>query len=190
MNARTLLALLLSYIFHPVLLLVFSALWEARGGTAAEWVLITGTLFFVPLLLLLILRKLEKISSYHLPLRSERDLVYSLQLLWFGLVLAGMANWKMIPPQPLSRLLLAVIGIGFLSFANRFVNKASAHMAVVAALGGVYTWEAGTGFLWFCLPAGALVWFARSSLKAHTGWELLAGLICGLSSCLCWIWLV
>jgi len=188
-NARTLLALSLSYIFHPVLLLVFSAFWEARGGTVAEWVLITGALFFVPLLLLLILRKLDKISSYHLPLRSERDLVYSLQLLWFGLVLAGMSNWNLIPPQALSRVLLAVIGIGLLSLANRFINKASAHMAVVVALGAVYTWEAGTGFLWFCLPAWALVWFARSSLNAHTVWELFAGLICGLSSCMCWIWL-
>lgn len=190
MNARTLLAWLLSYVFHPVLLLVFSALWGARGGKVAEWVLITGTLFIVPLVLLLILRRLDKISSYHLPLRSERNLVYSLQLLWFGLVLAGMSNWILVPPQALSRVLLAVVGIGFLSVANRFVNKASAHMSVVVALGAVYTWEAGTGFLWFGLPVVVLVWFARSSLKAHTGWELFAGLICGLTSSMCWIWLV
>lgn len=155
-----------------------------------DWVLIVTVLLVIPLLLLLILRKVGKISSLHLPLRSERDLVYSLQLLWFGLVLAGMSNWVLIPPQALSRVLLAVVGIGFLSVANRFVNKASAHMSVAVALGAVYTWETGTGFLWFGLPVVVLVGFARSSLKAHTGWELFAGLICGLSSSMCWIWLV
>lgn len=143
-----------------------------------------------PLLLLLLLRRLGKISSYHLPLRSERDGVYSLQLLWFGLLLAAFSYWKLVPDEALNRILLAVAGIGILSVANRYLNKASAHMAVVAALTGVYASRADLLLLMAGLAAMALVWFARSSLKAHSHAELLSGLVCGLLSWVIWLLLV
>jgi hypothetical protein len=143
-----------------------------------------------PLLLLMALRVAGGISSYHLPLRTERNLVYSLQLLWFGLLLAGGSLWTWLVPGVLNRIVLAVIGIGLLSIANRYLNKASAHMAVVTALAAVYAQETGIRFLPAGLAAMGMVWFARSNLKAHTGPQLLTGLVIGLLSWLCWSWLV
>ena len=119
MNLRRHLALLLSYLFHPVLLLAISAMWEARTVSALAFRGLGLLLLLIPLLLLLFLRKLGKISSLHLPVRSERDAVYSLQLLWFGLLLAGLSHWAFVPAVALNRILLAVIGIGILSLANR-----------------------------------------------------------------------
>lgn len=165
-------------------------MWEARTVSALAFRGLGLLLLLIPLLLLLFLRKLGKISSLHLPVRSERDAVYSLQLLWFGLLLAGLSHWAFVPAVALNRILLAVIGIGILSLANRFLNKASAHMALVTALGGVYVWEAGLVFLWAAMAAMGLVWFARSSLKAHTVPELLSGFGCGLLSFVLWACLV
>jgi hypothetical protein len=183
-------AWLLSYVFHPVLLLAVSACLGARTDAAGQIWLIFLLMLLAPLLLLMALRLAGHVSSYHLPLRSERDLLYSLQLLWFGLLLAGSSQWTWLVPGVLNRVVLAVIGIGLLSIANRYLNKASAHMAVVTALAAVYAQEAGIRWLPAGLAAMGLVWFARSSVKAHTGPQLLTGLVVGLLSWLCWSWLV
>jgi len=177
----------ISYIFHPLWLLALSALWEGRDAPDSLLGLLVLALVFVPLLLLWTLRRLGKISDYHLPLRSERDIVYTLQLLWFGLLLAALSQWPAVPLAVLSRVLLAVAGLMLLALVNRYIHKSSAHMAVVTALCGVYSGAADPRLFYFSLPALALVWMARSTLKAHTRLELLSGVGCGLLSYLFWL---
>lgn len=186
----------LSYIFHPLLMATYGCLIVFFGLTNSIYFVFTplrlklvltltvfAFTFLLPVLNLLILHKLNYVSSLKIENRKERTFpLIMTALCYFGLfyMIYDFNIWPAIK--------LFVFGAGFCILCAAIINlwwQISAHMIGIGGLVGVLI--AISYFMQMpiflaisiCFIIAGCVGFARLQLKAHTPLQVYAGFVFG-----------
>lgn len=183
-----------SYLFHPILLPLFSYLWLGNliglstDAAVSFTELIQMVLFslFIPMLILYVLKRRGIISSYRIDRREERviPLFFSSIVLVLGAVIgSGMVESVLAFTSALMLVFLAITlfwkislhggGIGVLGGLFLAVDRIDRWIALVLVVGLTF-----------------LVFWARHKLGAHNRWQLIIGWLVGFTgSILYYAWL-
>lgn len=165
----------------PVIFALLGLALSIVGNEPVEglmWAAVFG--FFVslaPILFILSMMRIGKISDLHMNTRQERYLPYLVSIISSGLVLLAINLFN--GPELLSCLtILNIIVLVILGLVNAFwlisIHTASVSAAAVI-LSLVFGLEAGLAFL----PFVFLVCYARYYLRRHTIGQIVAGLLLG-----------
>lgn len=190
---------LISYLFHPLLMVSYGAILLFWGNNNTIYstftqetikVVITLVLFsftcVLPIINLFIFYKLRYISSLQLENRQERSFPYiATSLFYFGLfyMLFDFNIW------PTIKLLVLSAGISILMVAIiNYKWKISAHMTGIGGLLGamiaisIFIHTSLLPIICLILVVSGLIGMARLHLKAHTPAQIYVGFIlgCGL----------
>jgi len=193
---ETKLAKLISYIFHPLLIptYAFILLFNQKAyfamiiPTAARWrlLLIVFIITFVlPLMLVLLLKSLNRIKSLQMFERKERNLPYIVTA-WFSFILYLVLNNTQLSPIYKYFSLGATVLIIF-AFLVNLKWKISIHMISIGGLTGMFlglmmiSAISNPMYLLSLILIAGLVGFARLKLNAHTQAQVYAGLLSGIS---------
>lgn len=190
------LANFISYIFHPLLIATYGCLLVFFGLTDSIYyvftplrlkVVITITVFaftfLLPVLNLLILLKLNYISTLKIEQRKERTFpLLMTSLCYFGLfyMIYDFNLWPAIK--------LFILGGGICIFITAIINlwwQISAHMVGIGGMLGVlialcyYVQMPLFTVISLCILFAGIIGFARLKLNAHTPSQVYAGFITG-----------
>jgi hypothetical protein len=175
---------LISYLFYPGTMAMLGVSMVSSGETVTVdlWLLIIAGFIVLPLLLLFAMFKAGKIDSIHIPIRSQRNLMYGISVGLAGLT-TWLLFWQMGQMVFIWSLCMTIVLAG-VGFCNALGLKASAHMA---GSGGLLAWSFALakpgylpGWIWIstvCICC--LVYLARKGLSAHSHLELLVGFCLG-----------
>lgn len=189
-------ATIISYIFHPLLIATYVCLLVFFGLTDSIYyvftplrlkIVITITVFaftfLLPVLNLLILLKLNYISSLKIEQRRERTFpLLMTSLCYFGLfyMIYDFNLWPAIK--------LFILGGGICIFITAIINlwwQISAHMVGIGGMLGVlialcyYVQMPLFTVISLCIFCAGIIGFARLKLNAHTPQQVYAGFITG-----------
>jgi hypothetical protein len=146
-----------------------------------------GTYVF-PLIIVFGLYKLNFVKSIHLKTRQERVFPFMISAFFYFLTAKAVLEFHF--PAELARFIFAGCLILLIQLLALRFTKISAHVAGASA---IFTWLiclSATYFINLLLPialatmALALVSSARLKLKAHSGYEVIAGFVTGSSAVL------
>lgn len=191
------LANIISYLFHPLLITTYGCIIIFFGITNSMFFVFTplklkfaivatvfAFTFLMPLLNLLILVKLNYVSSYMAENRKERTFPYlATALCYFGLFYLIYE----FPIWPTVKLFVLVGAIGILLTA--IINlwwQISAHMVAIGGMLGVvialcvFMQIPLLEFISLIILISGLIGFARLYLKAHTSSQVYAGFFIGI----------
>ncbi len=166
--------------------------------------------FLMPLLVVLMMRHLELVSSFHLPKREERIVPYIATSIFYLWVFLNLNNSSWIPKPYVAFMLGSVISLFSAFFLNNF-TKISAHaIGMGGFIGfvvlGLVTWhyeyfwfQWGSWGPWelrlsrvlvFVVLLAGLVGSSRLLLKAHTHAQVAMGFLVGLATqYLAWVFI-
>ena len=188
----------ISYLFHPLLLITLTYLilfyfhpyFVARFyDTEQHFVLfyIFSNTFFLPVLALIIMKKIGVVKSLHLKERKERTLPY-----FFSLMFCVVTAWQLYNSQLGTLMYKFMIGVSVLLFLLMMVNlkfKISAHAAGIAGVTALFFYFAlvqGDGnmlpWLIFFIVMSGITGASRFALGAHKPHEIYYGYLLGFCS--------
>jgi hypothetical protein len=188
-------ARIISYIFHPLLMPVytFSFLFSTKTffasiltlkGKILILIFIFISTFILPAIFTYFLFRLNKISSLHLEKREDRIIPFLVTIIFYYTTYLMMKN-TIVPAIYLLIMLAATLMI-ILAFFINFKFKISIHSMSIGALTGILI---GISYLYaidlffsviILIITGGLVGFSRLVLNAHRPIEVYCGYLMGL----------
>jgi membrane-associated phospholipid phosphatase len=185
-------ALLLSYLFHPVLMptlgvaaiLALSPYYIPQGVYLLVVLYVFLGTYILPSLLILAFWKLKLVDSIHLANAKERRYPYLLSALFFYMTAQTVRNFP-IPDIVPKYLLSGVLLLGLSLILLRF-SKISAHMAGLGGLLGLSLYLSYAFYIQLLpviaiiLVVAGLIGTARLILNAHSSEQVYAGFTLGL----------
>lgn len=189
------LAYSISYVFHPMLMLtylityfLFTDNYFAFFMSSVKKLFLLSAVIvfsvFLPLLNMILLRKLGYIKTLHAKQSKERLMPYlSTITLYVGLIyiLQGLAI-----PYFYKQIILVSAIVILIDFIINFFTKISAHASGIGGCLGViyfYQFVSTAGDIkpiCFCLVIAGLIGFARLYLHEHTPKQVYSGFLVGL----------
>ena len=196
----------ISYFFHPiflnfyvVVLFLFVHPYTASKMQGNARILHVIILFvnmvFLPLILLLFLKWRKLISSYQIPIRGERGLLYLMLGVLFGITTYQMNN------QDFSYVLvgfIASMSVGLLVlYVINLKTKISMHAVSAGSAVGSFAYlvffeqtQSLVCFLIIFLLIAGLIGSARLYLKAHNSSQVWLGYLVGFSITISILWII
>ncbi|MEE2523664.1 phosphatidic acid phosphatase [Pseudarthrobacter sp. J75] len=171
----------MSEVFQPpvtvlAMLLLSSAVEPGFPATAGYGAVAGLFVCVLPLVMVLVLVRLGKVTDHHVSTRSQRPLVLLMAVVS---VLAGIAVLLAVgaPRSVLAAMLAVVAGVLMVAVISAFW-KISGHAAAVSCAAVVVTVILGPAWLPLLLLIPAVGW-ARVVLRAHTVAQVVAGTLFG-----------
>ncbi len=144
--------------------------------------------FMIPSTIILIMKKLGKVSSIRMPYKEERNLPFLMTFASFVFFCFMVIKWypTLFPPFIILVILGATFGV-FLAFMINTFWKISIHMIGTGGFSGMmfglcYLYEANFALVYIAILIAGFTGYSRVELKAHTMQQVVAGFIVGFAS--------
>lgn len=196
------LAMYVSYVFHPLFMptngLIIAYLLGGISGfnpysiesdkTNAHFVIecVFIATAVIPLVLAIVLKKLNKISSLYMPLKEERMLPFFINgILYYGVIYLFSRYWELPLPIIIYQFMFGATLAIIIGMIITYSWKISIHMIGVGGIVGILIALSKTGNeilfapLVIAIIISGFVGFGRLQLKAHNTSQLIAGFILG-----------
>lgn len=180
---KTLLAEIISFLFHPIVFALFVPFLIIYHQTAnayysLEWMGVSAFFLIIACIVFFLTRRKEFFSDFDIAKKEKRFAFYSISCIICIVYFIMAVLYKGIFFSLTILSLGIVIGLIILEMVN-FYLKVSLHETVVAAFAVTVGLLYGFGAFFLSLWLVVLVGWARFKLKKHTRQELFVGIIVG-----------